>query len=146
MSIDWTNPKTKVSKYFTVRESLWLPQWNRLATETELTEITKSNLIQLCTKMDEIREVFGASIVVHCCFRPDLYNKQVGGALNSAHKFGMAIDFHINDYGCDEAREKINKLGLLASLKLRMEDLPGSSWVHIDTRKPSSEAARFFKP
>lgn len=146
MSIDWTDAKAKVSRYFTVKEALYLPSWNRMATEAEMTDITKTNLIQLFTKMDEIREVFGAAVNVHCALRPDLYNKQIGGALNSAHKYGMAVDFHIEGYSCDEIREKILKLNLLATLKLRMEDLPGSSWVHIDTRKPSSESKRFFKP
>lgn len=146
MSIDWTNDKTKISRYFTVKEAIYLPTWARIANETELTDIVKANLITIFTKLDEIREVFGAPINIHCALRPPAYNKQINGAVNSSHISGKAIDFHIEGYNCDEARAKILSLGLLATLKLRMEDLPGSSWIHIDTRNPSEEARRFFKP
>lgn len=146
MSIDWTKGTDKVSKYFTVHEALWLPTWNRLATEDELTDITKSNLIQVFKIMDVIREHFALPIIVHCALRPGKYNKLVGGALNSTHMFGMAVDFHIKNTSCDLVRARLLTTDMLSTLKIRMEDLPGSSWVHIDTRKPSDEARRFFKP
>lgn len=145
MSIDWTNPHHRISKYFTVSEAIYLPKWKRLATEDELTDITKGNLVQLFAKLDIIREFFGAPIIIHCAFRPGPYNKLVGGALNSTHMFGMAADFHVRiAYDCDKQREML--LPMLAELKLRMENLPGSDWIHVDTRKPSDETRRFFKP
>ena len=145
MSIDWTKTTDKVSKYFTVKECLWLPQWNRLANETDgLSAIVKTNLIALCTKMDEIREIFGEPIKVHCCYRPPKYNTLVKGAYKSSHLNGMAIDFSITGWDCDDVRAKIIKLDLLNSLQLRMEDLVNSNWVHIDIRMPIGK--RYFKP
>ena len=146
MSIDWAKPNSKVSKYFTVKECLWLPTWNRMATDADgLSEIIKENLIELCTQMDLVREALHAPLTVHCCYRPEEYNKLVGGALNSAHKTGQAIDFDASG-NCDTTRAQILQLDLLSKLRLRMEDLPASSWVHLDTRPPSSEEHRFFKP
>lgn len=147
MAIEWSNPNSKVSKYFTVKECLWLPQWKRLANEADgLSDLIKENLIELCKQMDEVRVALAAPLTVHCCYRPEAYNKLVGGAKNSAHKSGQAIDFDAAGASCDDIRKKILELKLLPTLRLRMEDLPASSWVHIDTRKPSAESARFFKP
>lgn len=144
-SIDWTNPSCKISKYFTVKECLFLPQWNRLANESDgLNDEVKENILSLAEKMDEIREFFNVSISVHCWLRPTEYNTLVKGAKSSCHLTGKAIDFHVKRLDCDETRQKILDEGLLDSLELRMEDLPGSSWVHLDIGFPKPN--RFFKP
>lgn len=143
MSIDWNSPNSKISEHFTVKEALWLPQWNRMADATDgLDEIVKQNLIQTFAKLDLIRLVFGKSITVHCAYRPDKYNTLVKGAKNSAHKYGQAVDFDVYSFDCDEVREVLKPK--LEELQLRMEDLPKSNWVHIDTRAPIN--SRFFRP
>jgi hypothetical protein len=81
---------------------------------------------------------------VHCAYRPLAYNILVGGVMGSAHLAGRAVDFHVQDLDCDEARALILGHNLLNSLNLRMEDIQGD-WIHIDTRNPS-QRGRFFKP
>jgi hypothetical protein len=61
----------------------------------------------------------------------------------SAHTLGMAVDFSVATLKADEVRELLKPE--LERLKIRMEDLPGSTWVHIDTREPGG-SGRFFKP
>jgi uncharacterized protein YcbK (DUF882 family) len=145
MSIDWTNPKSFISVYFNVKEALWLPTWNRMATEKDgLGPIQKDNIIKLMQTMDRIRVLLNKPIVVHVAFRPYSYNKLIGGAPKSAHVQGMACDFSVPGMSCDDVRKML--LPHLDEFNIRMENLPGSSWVHIDTKSVSSSSYRFFKP
>lgn len=148
--IDWTDPNSKVSKYFTVKEMIFLPTWNRLANESDgLNDTVKANLIDLAKTMDVVREYFNLPVKVHVAYRPTLYNKIIGGASKSAHIDGMAIDFHFVGLDCDAARKKINDNGLLETWQVRMEDishLSSRGWVHLDRRQPPAGGKRFFKP
>lgn len=151
VQIDWTNPSSKISKYFTVKEALFLPSWNCYHNPSEQ---EKTNILLMAEQMDKIREFLQKPIRVHCWIRPVLnqpehvrhgqdYNAFVKGARMSAHKTGEAVDWSIAGANCDELRKKL--LPKLEQFDLRMEDLPGSNWVHTDRRKPNNNI-RFFKP
>ena len=140
------DPK-QISKYFTWTEGLFLPSWSRLATEADgLTAINRTNLVIIFSKMDTIREYFNSPIHVHVAYRPLAYNALVGGAKNSAHIAGLAVDFDIAGVSCDDARQRILDARLLDSLGLRMEKNPGSSWVHLDAREILPGGNRYFQP
>lgn len=142
--IDWTSLSCPVSKYFSVSECLYLPQWNRIATEADgLNDTIKNNLIKLCIKLDVVRDFFNRPMMVHSMYRPQAYNDLIGGAKGSAHIEGLACDFHISEMICDEARGLI--LPHLEEWGMRMEDLPGAGWCHLDLREPGP-GGRFFKP
>jgi len=142
--IDWANPKHKISKYFTLKEALYLPTWNRMATEEDgLNEPVKINLLRLFNKMDEVREFLGKPIYVHVAYRPAEYNALVGGAPMSAHVSGKAADWDCRE-DCDLTREKL--LPELYRLDMRMENKPKSNWVHLDTAHVRPGANRFFYP
>jgi len=135
----------KISKYFTYKEALYLPKWGREANEEDgLTAIHRANLVVLFSKMDKIREFFDKPIIVHVAYRPEKYNTLIGGSKRSAHMEGKAVDFHIIGVSCDEARKKIIEANLLEDLDLRMEDIDGANWIHIDTAPVKYK--RFFKP
>src|ERR1700756_219546 len=103
MVIDWSNPNYMVSKHFAVKEALYLPTWGRMATEADgLDDTVKSNLIDLFKRLDQLRDVLGKPIRIHVAFRPDAYNKLIGGAPDSAHKYGKAADFDVEGMSCDE--------------------------------------------
>lgn len=148
--IDWSNPSHKVSKYFTVKEMLYLPSWSRMANESDgLDDQIKNNLIDLANAMDVVREFFGKPINVHVTYRPTAYNKAIGGALRSAHSEGKACDFDVAGLSCDEARKQINDAGMLEKWQMRMEDisaLTSRGWVHLDRRQPPAGGHRYFKP
>ena len=147
--IDFTNPSDKVSQYFSVREVLWLPQWGRMANESDgLNDDVKNSLINLCQQMDLVREFLNAPINVHVTFRPVAYNAlpAVGGAKNSAHIYGMAMDFDASGMTCDEARKQILDNNKLEEWNMRMEKRPGSNWVHLDYHQVLPGGNRYFLP
>ncbi len=140
------NPN-KVSVYFDWRDALFLPQFNRLATEADgVTTEVKANLIVLFSKLDKIREHFNKPIIIHVAYRSPEYNALVKGAPNSAHMKGQAADFHVAGVSCDNVRQDILDNKLLDNLLMRMEDLPCSSWVHLGIDQPLPGHSRFFKP
>jgi hypothetical protein len=169
--IDWTNPKAKISKYFTVKEALYLPSWNIYHTPTEA---EKNNILKTAKAMDRAREFLGMGITVTVWIRPSKvncpefdpktvvvsdkdprraaklkalnnldYNAFVGGAKSSAHITGDAVDW-VTKITADKARELLKPK--LEEFELCMENLPGSNWVHTDTRPPRTSTGRFFKP
>lgn len=158
--INWTDGGCKISKHFTVRHAIWLQKWSRLALEDELDSCAKTALVNLFTKMDKVVDQLGR-VYVHSAFRPRGYNAIVGGAKQSAHMARevviskvptllAAVDFHVDmpnklpgSDSCDAARK-----ALLPNLKyfgLRMENNPGSDWVHMDTRPPTN-GQHYFLP
>lgn len=142
--MNWTDPDQRISKYFTVEEALWLPTWSRMATEEDgLDDEIKSNLIDLFDHMDEVRAHLRKPINVHVAFRPVEYNELIGGAHNSMHTLGKAVDFDCGEE-CDFTRFKLS--GMLHNFGMRMEKNPGKGWVHLDTKAVSNDIQRYFNP
>jgi uncharacterized protein YcbK (DUF882 family) len=50
----------------------------------------------LVTVLQKIREHFGKPVIITSAYRNDAYNKKVGGADYSQHKYGTAADIHIS--------------------------------------------------
>lgn len=153
--IDWSDPTEKISEFFTVKEALWLPQWNRMATEADgLTMEIKANIVYFAReKMDPVRRIVGKTIIVKNWFRPDLYNKLIGGARLSLHKLGLAGDWYTDVDGdgdkdgedCDNLKAML--LPHLETLGIRMEDNgAGARWIHNDGKFVPAGGNRFFKP
>lgn len=143
--IDWFDPKCMVSRHFSVKECLWLPQWGRLACfDDGLSEEIKTTLIKTSLVMDEVREILSCPMNVHSFYRPAIYSKLIGGTINDVHVKGKAIDFDCApEMTCDEVKQFL--MPQLESFGIRMEDSgKGSLWVHLDTQEVGH--ARFFKP
>jgi len=151
MEIDWTDPTAKISKYFTVKEALYLPSWDVMHIPTEE---QKANIVKMAAVMDKIRNYLGKPIIIHVWIRPILnkpgherdgqdYSPFIKGAKMSAHKDGRAVDWHCKDYNCDYVRRLL--LQKLEEYDIRVEDLPGSNWVHTDIKPPVNNN-RYFKP
>lgn len=139
ISIDWQKRSSHISKFFTVAEATFLRSWN---VHMNPSEEEKDNIIATALKMDSIREILDTPIKVHCWIRSEIYNKTIGGAPKSAHLAGLAVDWSC-EFNCDAVRYML--LPHLAKLELRMEDLKGSSWIHIGNDwKPGQK--NFFKP
>ncbi len=155
--INWSDPKSKISRFFTVGEALYLPSWGiyHIPSEQE-----KKNIEEFAKTIDLVRDLIGIPIVCHVWIRPTSvncpgskyhgknYNQFVGSvATKSAHISGRALDFHFKGYAtnndCSIMREKIKPH--LEKLKLRMEGLYGP-WIHLDNMQPGASGKRFFKP
>lgn len=141
-SIDWKNPKAKVSKYFTVGECTYLPSWKCYHYPSDL---EKKNLIAQSKKMDLVRELINKPIIIHVWIRPSKlnnpksqhhgqnYNKFIKGASKSGHLVGKAADFHVKGMACEAAKQKI--LPKLKEFKLRMENNgTQANWIHVDSK------------
>lgn len=149
---DWSNPESMISKYFKVKEALYLPSWKCLHIPSDE---EKANIIKHANNMDLIRDFLNASIKIHCWIRPILnnsnsphhgqdYNLLVGGAPHSAHKIGLAADYDVLGLNCDLVRTKLEPM--LEQWNMRLEDAPGTNWVHSDSSIPSIGGHRYFKP
>jgi len=150
-SIDWNNPKSLISKHFTVKDALYLPSWEIYHSPSKE---EKDNILKTVEKMELIREVLGKPIIVNCWIRPNYvncpkstyhgksYNAMVGGAPKSAHIFGLAVDFRVISMTASEARTLL--VTELERLGIRMENHSGS-WTHIDLYPPVNKN-RFFRP
>lgn len=143
-------PEDKLTRYFTYKEALWLPSWNRMASEIDgLDPLVIHRLKNLFTLMDSVREYFNAPIHVHCAYRPKEYNALVNGAKMSAHLADRdmlaAVDFDVKDMTCERAIARILNSNLLDTLKMRMENNgPNPSWIHLDTKPCAKD--RYFTP
>lgn len=136
----WDVPTAKISRHFTTHEATYLPSWKKYHQPTAQ---EKQNILRLALVLDQLRDFLEAPIIVHCWIRPTDYNQFVGGAPRSAHLEGLAVDFHVTGMTCDSVREKL--LPKLDEFGIRMENLPGTSWVHVDIRAPGN-TGRYFKP
>lgn len=86
-TIDWEDFDSKVSMYFTVREVA-----NDSKDRIPRTDKVKTNVLTLAKELDKIREAWGKPIIVTSWYRPAAVNKSVGGAKNSQHLYGAAVD------------------------------------------------------
>lgn len=142
--INWTDSTRKLSRHFTVGEAITLHSWNRLATEEDgLTADVKVELVKLCGIMDEIRDIIGFPMNVHCMFRSVKYNEEVLHSLpKDVHSRGCAIDFDCGPHLTIEQTKAIVR-PLLEKYKLRLEG-GTTSWLHMDT-KAVGPSGREFK-
>lgn len=157
-AIDWTDPKAKISKYFTVGEAIMLREWNRLANESDgLNEHVKTQLTRIFNEqMDWIREFLNRPVFIKSAYRPKQYNISIGGAAKSAHMCEegyAAVDFWCDVDGdgdkdgedCDKIKELL--MPKLEERNVRMEDNgKGARWIHIDNKPLPIGGNRFFKP
>jgi hypothetical protein len=130
-------------EHFLWGEALWLSQWKIFALPHE--EIER-NIISTARTMQLLRNFLQTPLRITSWYRPEEYNAFIGGAKRSQHMLGRAVDFQV--YGIDSDAIRAKLLPHLADFNIRMEDLPGSSWIHVDTActNLTPEESRFFKP
>lgn len=131
-----------LSNYFTWQEALWLPHWNRSADlDDGLTDEIKANIIKTALVHDQIRDIIGASIIVHSWYRPPSYSIEVGGTASDVHTQGLAVDWHTTGMTCAEAMTKLEPL--LDQLNIRMERNT-TDWIHTDCKELIPGHQRYF--
>lgn len=168
--IDWSNPKAKISKFFTVHDAVYLPSWESYHRPSEE---EKARIVFVAKKMDAIREFLNQPIAVHVWCRPAKasipgskwdgrnYNRYVYETFvwkhlseerrqqmkepNSAHVTGEGVDWSVVGKRDAKSCAEIRKLLVpkLEEFGIRMEDNAGA-WIHIDVRPVVNR--RFFKP
>lgn len=98
-------------------------------------EHIKLNAYNVAEKvMDPLREFIKKPITVNSWYRSPEYNKKVGGAKNSQHTLGEAVDFVVKGMTIEEIYAIIIRMGLVFD-QLIMEYGNGTTWVHISLKR-----------
>lgn len=98
-------------------------------------EHIKLNAYNVAEKvMDPLREFIKKPITVNSWYRSPEYNKKVGGAKNSQHTLGEAVDFIVKGMTIEEIYAIIIRMGLVFD-QLIMEYGNGTTWVHISLKR-----------
>lgn len=135
------------TKSFRWREALWLPTWKIYAFPSPA---VKTNIIKVGGPLQFIRDRYGKQIVITSWYRPELYNEWkfpygISGAKGSQHILGCAVDFKVVGMPCEEVR--IDLVGQLEHLNIRMERADGQDRIHIDTKRIlHPDEPRYFYP
>lgn len=127
-------------EHFFWRELLFLSNWGVFIFPTRE---HFQNLTFIARKAEIVRSILRSSLTVTSALRPPAYNAAIGGAKNSAHLEGLALDLVPDGMTADRARFLL--VPHLDSLQIRLENLPGSSWIHCDLREPGP-GGRYFVP
>jgi len=91
-------------------------------------------------KFDEIREAFGAPIIITSSARCEKHNKKIGGSKNSNHCKGLALDLKRTG----DLEDFITKN--LDFFNIWIEHVDASpTWIHVQVVRPQS-GNRVFRP
>lgn len=161
--IDWNDPSCKISKYFTVKEAIYIPGWKRLADQSDgFGSDQQDALVDFFKRMDLVREYLAVPIIIHCAFRPPVYNSLIPyAAPESAHMarnlarangrpiLVAAADWHPKypELSIPDGVAKAEALLVpkLEEFKLRMEK-NRKTWIHTDSRPVPKGGNRYFSP
>lgn len=122
--VDWRNFSARVSEFLTVGEVLRMDARRRPAPGSA----AEKNILAVAQEFDAIRRDWGGPIGVTSGYRPEPINTQVGGASQSRHITGEALDIYPVDGRIDEFH---------AWLKPRWSGGYGdgrADFIHIDIR------------
>jgi len=85
--INWNDWNAKVSTYFTVGE---VCQWD--TRRIPRTTTIQNEILAIAAELDKVRAAWGSGIIVNSWYRPPDVNREIGGATNSQHIYGRAVD------------------------------------------------------
>lgn len=118
------------SKYFTEEETTRSAIAVRKGIENlPVSILTQSNIVNAAHALDYVRDLLGTPILVDSWYRSPEVNTLVGGAPNSAHLSGWAIDFISPKFGTPA--DIFQFLTKLQELKFDQLILEFNHWVHI---------------
>lgn len=119
-------------EYFTIEElSKSTTAINKKINNTPGIEETKALTLLVDKVLDPLRKAWGRPIIINSGYRCEKLNKLVGGATNSDHKYGKAVD--MEDYTRDPKKNK-ELFDLIRKLKLPYKQLINEydyNWIHI---------------
>jgi len=124
-AVNWDDFSAPVGKYITVGEVL---QYDARRKPRPGSPEEKA-LIEVCRQFDAIREAWRGPIGITSGYRPEPINTAVGGARNSYHVRGMALDI----YPVGESISKFHQW-LVQRWSGGYGDGRGKGFIHIDTR------------
>lgn len=90
------------------------------------------NIIYAAARMDLIRREIHTPVFTTSWFRSDEVNKAVGGVSNSAHRLGLAIDFHCGNVDIELIYDKLIQLCKRGTISYdQLIYYPKKNFIHI---------------
>lgn len=133
---------TQLTDHFSLEEMCRSSTAERLGIKNDPNPMIVSNLGRTARGLEEVRSLLGHPIYIDSGYRCPYLNRVVGGAANSQHMVGMAVDFTCPGFGgaIDIART------IAASGIVFDQLIQEGSWVHIsfsDTPRRNVLTAHF---
>ena len=129
----------RLSQHFALDEFTLSQTAVRLGTDNTPPADAIENLRALAAFLEDIRDNFQSPIIISSGYRNAAVNAAVGGAKNSAHMSGLAVDFTIPGYGPPLAVAKS-----IAKSDLQFDQLihEFGRWVHVAIAPPGKTPRR----
>lgn len=89
-----------------------------------------ANLHVLAAKLEEVRALLGHPIIITSGYRSPALNRAVDGSATSSHCEGLAADFHVPDFGADQAVAQAIADSALEFDQLIFEQAR-THWIHL---------------
>lgn len=129
-----------LSPHFTLEEFLVSETAARKGINNTPTDEVVANLKRLCERLELVRALFNAPVVITSGYRCPALNAAVGGAKDSAHMYGRAADFIVPGMGSPlHIATRITKYPNIVFDQLINEF---DSWVHFGIEPEDVDARR----
>jgi hypothetical protein len=128
-------------RYFTAREFLTLRRAGELV---DLPDEYADAAVRVLIAADELRARYGAPVRIGNGYRPPGYNRAVGGAPNSAHLRGAAVDLDPLDGRRAEFQQLAAALWLEDEAATAGLGVYSGGRVHLDVPHKGGKGRRFW--
>ncbi len=88
----------------------------------------------LINMLDIVRKKYGKSVVINSGYRTPEHNAKVGGAPESSHLKGLAVDI-----ACKNSTDRFKLEGILREVGFKRIGM-GSTFIHVDIDKDKSQS------
>lgn len=121
----------KLSKNFTLEEMIYSDTARSLGiNNTPPTEVIRNLGLLANNVLQPLRDKLGKSIICTSGYRCKVLNKKIGGAENSQHTRGQAVDIVVIGLAPKNLYEFIKNSGIVYD-QLILEQTKSAQWVHI---------------
>ena len=117
-----------LSQHFTLGEAILSQTATRKGIDNTPSPEVEANMVEAAQRMEEVRDLLDAPILVSSWFRCLKLNSSIGSTSTSAHVQGWAIDFTAPQFGTPQDVAKAIIAGGISFDQLIWEF---ESWVHI---------------
>lgn len=123
-----------ISRYFSWNESVRSDVATRKGLDNTPSEEIKAVILDTAQAADRLRDLLGHPINVHSWYRSPKVNTAVGGAKDSAHMQGSAIDLTCPLFGTPaEIIEELRKSEIpFRKAIVEFPNSPTGGWAHVD--------------